>query len=550
MGVEHHGHRQRFLALVPSLSHGYLNLVPELPHRADILATEEETGRIRAMRKGKRHRKVALSGILLVGLVGLLVLNLAIVVDLPSRVYTADQLAYVEYNQKRIISQAAPTWNILTDEGVVQAVLPSYIRENLVRAVLSARYEEKDGVTATVYDLDFRGEYHLVYDGPSGTMVQLYFPFPDNLETLHEVQLTIGGEEPAAVQYTTTGIGWQEVLQRGEERRVVITYQADGASSFSYGLEQGQRSNLDVAIMVEGLAGSTVPSSSLPASSHEATGDGELVAWNYTNLIIDRDIKLTLPARLSFAQRIAESQDEFRLLAGVAPLLVGLFLVSLAAVFRLGGVRLGVESYLLAGCGMALFFPLLIFLSGVAGLVPAAILALLVVSGLLLVFLRQASGWQESRVRVLLLLVIYLGFFSVGLLTPWSGLMLTIGGLLLVGVLMLDYARRPPQPQEEAADPINAQPEEDAGTEAEADEGQDETVPGATPAPPTEEVVVPPASIFCPRCACALTEDYRFCPGCGHDTDELSRCASCGVLQFAPAGLETAHCVHCGESLE
>jgi hypothetical protein len=311
-----------------------------------------------------------------------------------------------------------------------------------------------------------------------------------------------------------------------------------------------------VAVTVEGLAGSTVPSSSLPASRHEAAGDGELVAWNYTDLIIDRDIKLTLPTRLSFAQRIAESQDEFGLLAGLAPLLVGLFLASLAAVFHLGGVRIGLESYLLAGCGMALFFPLLIFLSGVAGLVPAAIVALLVVSGLLLVFLRQASGWQESRVRVGLLLVIFLGFFSVGLLTPWSGLMLTMGGLLLVGLLMLDYARRPPPPEPEslpteaeAIDSIDSQPEEDAGAETEAHEGQDETVPEAMPTPSTDEVEVPPTGHFCPRCACALAEDYRFCPACGHDTDELSRCAGCGVRQFVPAGLETAHCVHCGEIL-
>jgi hypothetical protein len=505
------------------------------------------------MRTENRKRRIAISGILLVGLVGLLVFNLAIVVDLPSRVYTADQLAYVEYNRGRAISQVAPIWNIITDEGTIKAVLPSHIRENRVRAVLSARYEEMDDITMTVYDLDFRGEYHLVYDGPAGTIVQLYFPFPENLETLHEVQLTMGSEEPAGVEYTTDGISWQGVLETGDERRVVITYQADGASSFAYGLEQGQRSNLDVEITVEGLEGSTVPSSSLPASSHEAAGDGEVVTWSYTNLIIDRDIQLRLPAQLSFAQRIAESQDEFRLLVGLAPLLIGLFLVSLAAVFHLGRVDLGLESYLLTGCGMALFFPLLIFLSGVTGLIPAAVLALLVVSGLLLAFLSQATSWQQSRDRVGLLLVIFLGFFSVGLLTPWWGLMLTTGGLLLVGVLMLVYARRPPAPEpepsppvEEAPDPVRSQPPEDDGAEPETAEAPDETVPESVPTPPSEEV----AGLYCPRCACGLAEDYRFCPACGHDTNELSRCDNCGVRQFVPAEIETAHCVHCGQVLE
>ena len=206
---------------------------------------------------------------------------------------------------------------------------------------------------------------------------------------------------------------------------------------------------------------------------------------------------------------------------------------------------------------MALFVPLLIFLSGVTGLIPAAVLALLVVSGLLLVFLSQATSWQKSRGRVGPLLVIFLGFFSVGLLTPWSGLMLTTGGLLLVGVLMLVYARRPPAPEQEPSppveedpDPIRSQPQDDVGAEPEPAEAPDETIPEVIPTPSSEEIAVPPAGLYCPRCACGLAEDFRFCPACGHDTNELSRCASCGVRQFIPAEIETAHCLHCGQILE
>ena len=166
------------------------------------------------MRPHKRPRNVLASGILLAGLVGVLIFNLVIVIDLPSRVYTAEQLAYLDYNRSRSISQVAPSWNIITDEGVAQPAILSYIRENRVRASLYARYEEQDGVSVTVYDLDFRGEYHLVYDGPASTVVELFFPFPDNLETLHEVRLLVDGEEPPEVQYTTSGIHWQAELRR------------------------------------------------------------------------------------------------------------------------------------------------------------------------------------------------------------------------------------------------------------------------------------------------------------------------------------------------
>ena len=509
------------------------------------------------MQPRKRSMNVLASGILLVALVGVLIFNLVIVIDLPSRVYTTKQLAYLEYNRSRSISQVAPSWNIIAADGTVRSAILSYIRENRVRASLYARYEEQDGVSVTVYDLDFRGEYHLVYDGPASTIVELFFPFPDNLETLHEVRLLVDGEEPSEVQYTTDGIGWQAELRAGEERQVLITYQADGANSFAYRLYHGQRSDVDVAITVEGLAGSTVPRTSLPTTSDAATGDGEILTWDYTGLIVDRDVQLTLPTRLSFAQRITELQDDFRILAGLAPFLVVLFLISLAAVFYLGRVRLGLESYLLAGCGMALFFPLLIFMSGLLGLVPAALVALGLVSALLLVFLGLAAGWQQARWRVGLLLIVFLGFFSLGIITPWQGLMLTSGGLLLVGTLMLLYARRPPAPEPEPPPPpINgvsesdpALPPDEVTPEPESAPVPDETIPESDPALLPDEVVLGPADLYCPFCARALADDYGFCPGCGHDTEHFRRCTACGIRQFVPAELDPAHCVHCGQSL-
>jgi hypothetical protein len=100
-------------------------------------------------------------------------------------------------------------------------------------------------------------------------------------------------------------------------------------------------------------------------------------------LIANRDIQLLLPTRLSFAQRIAQLQDEFRALAGLAPFLVGLFVACLAGLFSLSGLRFHLEGYLLAGLGLALFYPFLTFTSGMMGIIPAAIVTLVVVSGLL-----------------------------------------------------------------------------------------------------------------------------------------------------------------------
>jgi hypothetical protein len=492
------------------------------------------------MKTWKRIGNVLVNGVLLLGLAGLLVAYLSVVSDLPSRVYTMNQRAFLDYNYSRSVAQSAPTWNIVKPDGmVVSTNLPG--QDSRVRATITARYEEEGGVSATVYDLDFRGEYRLSHSSPVSTTVELFFPFPGNLETLHEVRFVVDGEEPLGTRYTTSGISWQTVLQAGEEHRVEISYKADGASSFSYGLHHNQRSDVDVVVTVIGLSGSKVSKSSLPASAREVTEEGEIWTWDYARLIADRNIQLALPTRLSFAQRVAQLQDDFRMLAGLAPVLVGAFLVSLAGVLYLGNVRLRLTGYLLAGCGVALFYPVLTFLSGIIDLALAAAVALVLVSGLLVAFVSLTVGWRRGGWRTALLLVIYLGFFSLGMLTPWQGLFLSGGGLLLVGTFMLLYARYrssvKPEAEPEPAPVLDVQPV--------AMPPEPESEPELQP---EEETRLAPeqAGLHCPYCARSLDDDYRFCPSCGHDTSHVRRCENCGRQQFVPIEIETVYCVHCG----
>jgi hypothetical protein len=478
----------------------------------------------------RRTRTFFVNGVLVVGLAGLLIAYLLMVSDLPSQIYTTAQWEYLRYNTGRRISQLAPTWNLIQADGqAMPTILP--VRENHVQATLVARYEEQEGVSVTVYDLDFHGEYRLAHPGPMAATVELLFPFPSNLETLHEVRFLVDGEEPPEAKFNTHGISWSTTLQAGEEHQIAVSYRADGANTFAYGLHHDQRADVDVTVTVVDLTGSQVPRSSLPPTASQVIDNREMFTWKYPGLIADRDIQLTLPTRLSFAQRITRLQDDFRLLAGLAPFLVALFLASLAGVFRLGRIRMGLEGYLLAGLGMTLFYPILTFLSGVLGVILASALTLTVVAGMLLVFLRRTAR-QAAWWHVGLLLLIYLGFFSLGMLTPWRGLLASGGGLLLVGTFMLLYAQRPALPQPE---PL-AQPEE-ASSEP-------------NPTMLLGEAIPEPAYLHCLYCGRALVEGYNFCPGCGHDTSRFASCPDCGHKHFILEEPETVHCIHCGELLK
>jgi hypothetical protein len=462
--------------------------------------------------------------LLLLGLVGLLIAYVVVVNDLPARVYSVAQQAYLDYNLQRSISQSAPTWNYFRsgDQAGV-TLLPG--QKSHVQATLTARYEEQAGVSVPVYDLDFRAEYHLAYPGPLPTTVELIFPFPDNLENLHQVRFAVDGEEPPETHFSTQGIAWQTTLEGGEKREIVVSYRANGANSFSYGLHHGQRSDVDVTFTVMGLTGSEASENTLPFTAHRVDGDDEVFVWNYEGLIAERDIQIELPSNLSFTQRVARLQDDFQTLSRMAPLLVGLFVASLAGVLHLGDVRLKMAGYLLAGCAVALFYPLFTFLSGVLNIAIAGVLALSLVSGVLLPFLVRVTGQRRVWWRAGLLLLVFLGLFSLGALAPWRGLLLTGGGLALVGNFMSLYVRRPAAPEPEPT-------------------------PLPVEVPPAMETEPDPVSLHCVHCATPLADEYSFCPGCGHDTSRFRHCAGCGHQQYVPEQVENAHCTGCGRSLD
>ena len=485
--------------------------------------------------------KWAVRGALVLTLGAIFIIYLGIALNLSTRAYTSKQADFLSYNYERSVVQAPLVMNLVMDEtpeGEVQVQPANFTDwESHVRARLDARYEEDEGVSATVYELDFESSYHLTYPGPALTAtVELVFPFPSNLETLHNVDFLVDGVAPPEARYTIRDIRWQTVMEAGDTHDIIINYRADGANSFTYALNQDRRfDTLDVQVTVNGVAGSTVPKSALPTTEmlgESESGAGERFVWAYEGLVPGRNIRLELPQRLGFAQRLAQLQDDFATLAGLAPFIVGLFLATLAGWFALADVHLRLEGYLLIGVAMTLFYPALTFLSGVLPLSLAAVISLIVACGLILTFLGLSVGWHRTWWRAGWLLVIFLGIFSLSIFTPWTMLLGTLGGVLLVGTFMALYARRP------IAIPT--------------DEIAVEEAPEAEAAPPPPAPVAPGApgeTHHCPRCARQMPRDFDFCPGCGYDMRPLRTCATCDHEQFVPTELTPAYCQHCGEPL-
>lgn len=466
-------------------------------------------------------------------------------------IYTPDQQEALIVHSRLNLSQATPLWNTYYwDETLGAPALSSTLgaTECRVRATLDARYEEVEGVSATVYDLDFDGAYILRYSGPAPTTtLELIFPFPAGLDTLNQVYFLVDGKEPPDAQYSLSNITWRAEVESGVEHEIVVRYRARGIGSFRYGLDHNRRlENLDVEILVRGLAGSKIPEGSLPTTTIENAEGEEQFAWQYDALIADRDVQVTLPDRPGFVQRVERLRESLLRLSLASPLLVALFIACLAAMHRLSGVRLPFQHYLLAGCGLFLFYPALTFLCGLLDLGMAAAVALAAVTALLLIFLARVAGWRRTWWQTLLLVAVFLGLFSLGTMSRWRGLLFTTGGLLLVGGFMLLVARQWSQrPQESKEEPESAS-QEDTPVEPEtidppAEEPLSAYSPAAEPAPPSR---------YCPKCGGPLDENFAYCPTCGHDARLFRRCSACGSEHYVPPEADLSHCPACGHSFE
>ncbi len=542
-----------------------------------------------------RRMRRLINLVLIVGLLAVLAIYLVTISNLGGFLYSESQQEYLAYNASRSIYKAAPSWNkLVLGDGVTaedgtapaQAALePGAFSEwkSRVAATLAARYEEQEGVSVTRYDLAFDAEYQLVYSGSgeSGT-VEMVFPFPANLETLHDVHFLVDGSEPAHVAYSTAGIRWISTLTAGRRYILAVSYKADGVNRFAYALNQDRRSDVDVVLHVRGVSGTSVTRDSLPTSSIESGEDEEVLAWQYDDLIPNRNIRIELPRRLSFAQRVEQLEGEFALLAVMVPFLVGIFLVTLALLLRSRGVHLRLEAYLLIGLCLVAFYPALTFLSGLVYLYAAAVLALAAISSLVLVFLGISAGWRQTLLPATWLLFVFLGVFSLGQFLPWRGLVFTIGGVALVATFMWLYAQQARRTagiaelaeasgnQSPTGEPQSAErlPDDESPRLSIAETAPDQAgdasgvvqfqaaapVRGASDntteplmPPIVQKDIIPQPVIHCPRCGYALGQDFHFCAGCGYNVQVLNHCPACGKVQLLPVEMDQPHCIYCGE---
>ncbi len=405
---------------------------------------------------------------------------------------------------------------------------------------VQVNYKPVEDIYLTTYDAQFQGTY--VFRNPDDrwpSRIVLTFPFPPKANTLSDLKLLVDGKEATNTRVSMDGVTWAGWFKPSERKTVKVTYTAQGIDDYGYALDQRTMNpEFRFIATIKGADGDIeVPKESLRLVDSPVDEDGgRKLTWYYKGLVTTRNILIDIPDReppLTFAARLKSYAERFARLSQVAPIFAALFIGSLGLSGRVGGRTLDAETYVLLALGFLFFYPLLIFIANFLSVSASFWIAVLVMAGLSAAFAWRVGG-RALLWRTLLLLAVFLGLFSYAVLNPrLTGLLLTGGGIVILGFFMLSYAVWPPPkpvlPQQPEEPPPPAPP------------AVPEPAPVANPGHEDR-----PVGCFCPHCGMAMQPEFRFCPNCAKPVHQVVLCGACGAEVCAACGAGFKHCPRCG----
>lgn len=488
---------------------------------------------------------IGLIVVLLVMMAGLIGLTLS----LRGSAYTPEQQQILASNYRLYVNQSAPQFNAygyVSDElsllysstPIDSPPIATSARESHITADLNVRYEQRQGVTITAYDLDFGGDYVVANPDTKQVILDMDFPFPQNASVLSAVTFAVDSVEPPGVTYSMQGIHWRALLEPGQESQVQVRYRAEGVGSFAYSIPSSQRiRDFDLRVTVKGAQEINLPDSALKPTKRQDAADGTTLNWRYSDVITNRSVTVELPARpsLAFAQRIEKLGEFFTQLALAAPFLTLLFILCLLAVARLEGLKMTLEHNTLLGIGFFLYYPLFIFTAGFVDLPLAFAIALIVAGALVMGYGTRVIGKQLSAIYLIPLLVVFYGLLTRGLTAPrYLGIMLVVSSVLLVALFMWRITQSRTLLAVAGVGPV-----------------QEASVMNLAPVErmkdaPAQSDRAERARRYCIHCGQPVEPGFKFCPQCGEEAQMTRKCTGCG-LEYIPDEDLPGFCPACGK---
>jgi hypothetical protein len=360
---------------------------------------------------------------------------------LQVRTYKAmyDQRSSVERIWGGNLAQPMPSVRYKHFGSDVSRLSKGEIHASNIIVGLAVDYRKKGLVYYTGYNADFIGKYTI--HNPEKEKVYLSFIFPYPTEQgegmLRNVKLLVNGEEDLNdTEYQPTLALWTGLLKPEESLEITVQYEGRGLNQFEYGFETGRQiNNFAMEITVYGAknldyAESTMP----PTEPSKELPDGKTLVWKLDRTLTQFNIGVILPDKLNVEQQLA-------VMTYRAPAFFILFLASLFVIFILNGNAPNFIQIAVISATYFMFYPLFAYLLVYIDLILAFIISFSVIGLLIFNYVRTLYTLKMAF-AVAVGYTFYLGLTSVAALLPtYTGLILTIEGVILIGIVMQVLAR-------------------------------------------------------------------------------------------------------------
>jgi hypothetical protein len=308
-----------------------------------------------------------------------------------------------------------------------------------ITVTLEMDYRKKGLVYYTGYNAQFLGKYTLRNPENEKIYLSFIFPYPTTPGEgmLQNVKLLVGGQEDVEdTEYQPNLALWTGVLDPAQTLEITVYYNGRGLDQFQYGFEPNKQVNsFQMTIDVRGAkeldyAEATMP----PTEPIQETPTGKTLLWKLDRTLTQFNIGVILPDKLDIEQQLS-------IMALRAPVFFFLFFISIIALLRLAKEPLNLLHMGIISVAYFLFYPLFAYLIMYLDLLYALGLSFGILGLLIFNYARILYG-AGLAFAVLIAYTFYLGITSIAALLPtYTGVILTVEGVVLIGIIMQVLSR-------------------------------------------------------------------------------------------------------------
>lgn len=359
---------------------------------------------------------------------------------LSDRLYmrTYKAMSYQLQSVKKIwggnLAQPMPSVRYKLFGSDVSALNKGEISASDISVTLEVNYRKKGLVYYTGYNTKFIGKYTLQNPEKEQVYLSFIFPYPTQQGegVLKNVKLLVNGEEDIDdTEYQPNLALWTGILNPASSLEITVVYDGRGLNQFEYGFEPNKQiNNFVMQVDVQGAKNLDYADSIMPPTEPaQDTPQGKILVWKLDKALTQLNIGVILPDKLNVEKQLF-------VMTYRAPVFFLLFLISLGFILKLAGENINFIQIAITSIAYFLFYPLFAYLLISLGVTVAFAIAFGSIGLLIFNYIRILHGLKLAF-AVGTAYIFYLGITSLAALLPtYTGLILTIEGVVIMGIVM------------------------------------------------------------------------------------------------------------------